>query len=382
MSYFWNSLLILLFATNAFASAIAPGNIEAEDDLITGNNLISRPSAVTSITAGGGITPTNTAMYIQGSGGDVTITANPAIASGENGQLLIINGQNESQKVTIDSDTGVHLHGKAIIGDHDVLGLIYHNEDSQWEEVFRNFPEKEKSLSFSSPSGTSGTFYAGGYYFFNSGSDDFNPAITYGTANVSYAAHFSFICAAGGAGGTDTVVRVTGTSITDSGTRTTSDTEDVTIDDAGASGAYYETSKKWLGQVSIEKQSGPDILCNYGFSKYWDNNNNDFRIVGLEITGRAGANDSAPNFSLIHHKSTGWTYNAGGLPTPPTPIVDMNTDHNTEIQLVNGQNFAWKRDNLATNVMGADGEGTIMKITTSANRAVDSSNIIIRIRPN
>lgn len=382
MRYFWNSILFLFLATNVFASAIAPGNIEAEDDLIVGNNFIARPSVVTDITAASGITVTNTSMYIQGSGGDIDITADPQIIAGTNGQILIINGQNENQKITLDNGTGVHLHGKAIIGDHDVLGLIYHNEDSQWEEMFRNFPESGKSWSFASPSGSSGTFYVGGYYDFASSDNDFNPAVTHGSANVSYAAHAFIVCAAGGSGGTDTVIRVTGTSINDSGTRATSDTEDLTADDAGLIGAYYETSKKWIGQISIELQSGPDLLCNYGFDKYWDNNNNDFRVVGIEVVGRAGANDSSPNISLIHHKATGWTYNSGSTPTPPTAVANMNTDHNTEIQFVNTENFAWKRDNLSETVLGGNGEGTIIQIDTNANRSVDQSDIILRIRPN
>jgi len=238
----------------------------------------------------------------------------------------------------------------------------------------------EVSWSFKSPSGASGTFYYGGYYIFGATDNDFNPSTTLGTANASYAAHAFLVQAAGASGGVDTVIRVTGTSITDAGVRTAADTEDLTVDDAGAAGTYYETSKKWIGQVTIAKQSGPDLLCNYGFCKYWDNHNTDFRLVGVEIVWLGGANDATPDFGIRHHKATGWTYNNGATPTPPAYVVDMNTDHNTEIQTVSGEDGAWKRDNLTESVNGASSEGIIFEVVTSANKAFDLGNILLKIR--
>lgn len=239
----------------------------------------------------------------------------------------------------------------------------------------------EKAWAFTSPSGSSGTFYYGGYYLFGATDNDFNPSITFGTANSSYAAHFFLVQAAGASGGTDTVIRITGTSITDAGVRTTSDTQDLTVDDAGVAGTYYETSKKWIGQITVVKLSGPDLLMNYGFCKYWDNNNTDFQISGVEATWLGGANDGGANIELIHHKATGWTYNAGSPPTNPAPVSDMNTDHNTEVNVVNNENGAWKRANLGTNVGGGDSEGTIFAVTTTANKAFELGNILLRIKP-
>ena len=238
-----------------------------------------------------------------------------------------------------------------------------------------------RAFTFSSPSGGSGITYAGGHYRFGATDNDFNPSITFGTANIAYGDHLFIVCAAGGGGGTDTVIRITGTSITDEGVRTVSDTEDLTADDAGVAGAYYETPKKWLGQVTIAKQSGPDLLCNYGGTKYWDDNNENFKVEGIEATWLGGANDATPNLKLIHHKATGWTYNAGSTPTPPTAIATMNIDYVTEIQVSNGEEGAWKRTNLSTNVNGSDGEGTIIEIVTTANKTFEIGNILLRVVP-
>lgn len=367
----------------------APGSItlyrpdEVTDEKLTVNQeLMLVPSSTINITAAGGITVTKPIMHIQGDGGAVTVTANPQIAAGTDGQWLSLQGKSDTNTVTLNTGNGLHLHGRAVIGNEDSLTLYYDGATSEWEERGRNFPESERSWPFKSPSGVSGTFYYGGYYSFGGSANDFNPSINFGTANLSYAAHGFLVQAAGAGGGTDTVIRFAGTSIDDEGNRTAADTEDLTVDDAGAAGTYYETTKKWIGQVSITKQSGPDLLCNYGFCKYWDNNNNAFRVVGIEVTWLGGANDGGANFGIRHHKGTGWTYNAGAAPTPPAYIADMNTDHNTEINIGNGINGAWKRSNLNTTVDGRNTEGTIFEVTTTANKAFDLGGILLRIRPN
>lgn len=239
----------------------------------------------------------------------------------------------------------------------------------------------EKTWALSEVSGA-GTHYIGGYYDFAATDNDFNPAVTHGTANSSYAAH-AFLVQAVGAGGGDTTVQVSGTSIDDQGNRNAADTEDLVVDDAGAAGTYYETVKKWLGQVTFTKTAGPDLLCNYGFCKYWDNNNTDYTVKGIEATWTAGANDATPNILLRRHSATGWTYNNGAAPTPPTAIVDMNSDHVVEIQLVNGENGAWKRDNLNTDISGSTVEGTIIELITNqaSGKSFEIGNILVRVVP-
>jgi hypothetical protein len=170
---------------------------------------------------------------------------------------------------------------------------------------------------------------------------------------------------------------VTGTSITDAGVRTAGDTQDLTVDDAGAAGTYYETSKKWLGQVTVAKISGPDLLCNYGYAKYFDANNQDFTINAFEATWLGGSNDTGPNISLLHHKATGWTYNAGSEATPPAALADMQTDYNTEIETRTDEEGAWKRANLSQFIQGSGSEGTIIAVHITLNKAFSIGNFLM-----
>ena len=235
----------------------------------------------------------------------------------------------------------------------------------------------EKAWTFDSPSGCTGNFYYGGFYIFHGAT--FTPAggTVMGVANASYAAHAFVVL---GASSTDMVVRVTGTSITDGGVRVTSATQDIDTS-SGSANDYFETSKKWIGQVTFTLLSGTGVIVEAGFAKYWDNNNTNFKIIGVEAVWLGGANDAGANIILRHHKATGWTYNGTGTSTPPSPVVDMNTDHNTEVNIVNDIDGAWKRTNLSESVAGGNGEGTIVEVITTANRAFELGNFLLRIAP-
>ena len=239
-----------------------------------------------------------------------------------------------------------------------------------------NVGKTEKSWSFTSPAGSSGIFYFGGFYQFHGSA--FTPAggTNVGTANSSYAAHALVVL---GASSANMVVRVTGTSISDLGVRAAADTEDIDTS-AGVSGSYFETSKKWIGQISYSLQSGSGVTINAGFAKYWDNNNLDFNIIGLEATWHGGANDGGANIELIYHNSAGWTYGAGGTPGR-TALVGMNADHVTEINIVNNERGAWKRTNLAQAVNADNADGVLWRVTTSANKAFELGNLLLTISP-
>lgn len=238
-----------------------------------------------------------------------------------------------------------------------------------------------RAFTFSSKLGATGTTYSAGHYRYGGTDNDFNPGINFGTANGAYGDHIFLVAAAGASGGTDTVVRLNGTTMDDLGNRTTGVNVDLTLDDAGLAGAYYETTEKWVGLVTITKLSGPDLLCNYGGAKYWDDNNEDFKVEGVDVTWLGGANDTGANLILRHHKATGWTYNAGAEPTPPTAIAEMNSDYVTEVNIINGEEGAWKRTNLSTNVSGSGAEGLMLEIVTSANRSFEIGNFLIRVVP-
>ena len=381
-------ILLLFFALPAFAESLKYEYLQTltpyENEVIrqgfeAPRDFISfEVSDTTNISADTGIKVTSPIMHVQGNGGAVDITADPQISEGKLGQLLILEGKSNVNTVTLEDGNGVQLQGENILNDNDALLLYY--DGSDWEEIARNNPQKEVTWSFSSPGGGSGTYYLGGFYKHGTSDNDFDPAITFGTANASYAAHFFVVL---GAVTVDEVtITVSGTSINDEGTRTASDSQNIVIPSGTAVNSYYETSKKWLGQVTVTKTGGTAKTCNYGFVKYWDNNNNDFVVTGVEVTGRAGANDSGFDIDVVHHKATGWTFNLGGPATHPLALADIRVDHVTEYQLANGESFAWKRGDLNESVAGSDSEGTLFEIVTSANNAVEQANFILRVRPN
>jgi hypothetical protein len=233
------------------------------------------------------------------------------------------------------------------------------------------------SFSFRSVFSGAGTVYFAGFYEFGSSANDFNPTINLGSVNNAYAAHVFIV--AGPVSGTATTVRVSGTSITDLGVRAAADTEDLLLEAADPQGTYVETSKKFLGQVSIEKISGDDRLCNYGWCKYWDNQNRDFILTAYEFTWWGGATDAGADLLLYHHKVTGWTYNAGAPPTPPTPVGQMSTVYVTERAVTNNIPGAFKRVSLSVAVNGDDSEGIIAAAVQTTNRPFDVGTLIVSV---
>lgn len=265
----------------------------------------------------------------------------------------------------------------------DGIGLRFNNNEIQVKRPQDEWVPfgiaSEKFWSYSSPIGASGTFYYGGFYAFAGSADDLSatPATSWGTADTSYAAHFMIVL---GATAVDKIVlRIKGTRITDGGVRTAAYEATLAIPNAATANNMYETPEKFIGAITAKVISGTAKNVNYGWAKYWDNNNNNFAIKGFETTWLGGANDNAPNISIIHHKPDGWTYNAGAVPDPPTAIADMNTDHNTEIKVKNGEEGAWKRDNLDVDVAGGNNEGTIMVVVTTANRTFESGTMVLRV---
>ena len=236
-----------------------------------------------------------------------------------------------------------------------------------------------KSYTFKSKA-SNGIEYMAGYYEGSATDANLTQAsltVTDGTANVAYGGHVFIV--AGGAGvtdGSDLVLTVTGTSITDAGVRTGSDSEVIVTDcTALALDEYVETSKKWLGQtvITLSSTGGAtfNVDFNYGLAKYDDIGNVSFQVDGLECVGEAGANDTGFNIQLLLHDGTGWTYHATAFVPGGTVLADMNVDYSTESNLINNEYFAYKRTGLNTLVDGTASEGILIRVTTSANNAVD-----------
>ena len=237
-----------------------------------------------------------------------------------------------------------------------------------------------------------GTYFSAGYYEAPAAEAVLNQGAltqTLGAANVPYAAHVFFVAKQAGAaaGGTTGVadVTVSGTSITDSGTRQTSDTEVLVADNTAAStDEYFETEKKWLGQVTLTiattgDRTTFDLSGNYGFAKYEDFGNNDFTVNDFEAVGLAAANDSAFDVELLYHSDAGWTYSAAAFVPGGTVLASMATTHSTESDIDNNVPFAFKFAQLSQVVHGAAQDGVLIRITTGQNNSVQDMDIHIGV---
>lgn len=235
----------------------------------------------------------------------------------------------------------------------------------------------DKTLTMITPAGSTGVFFAGGFLQLGSTANDFSPSITHGIVNNPYAAHVMVVV---GAVPVDTItISVTGTRIEEDGTRTAAYTGTITLDTGNLVNDYLETSEKFIGQVTIETTAGTAVLCNFGFNKYWDNNNSRFTVVGWDATWTAGANDTGADISVHHHKATGWTYNAGSEPSLPSPIASMVDDYGAESDLTNNEPGSYKRSGESTDVRGDLEEGVIIVITAGSGKAFELANFILSI---
>ncbi len=344
-------------------SVSGTGDVDHQENAITNFDQIAMKSAVEATISAGEITTTEGHIKVDTENDDPNDDLD-TINSSTSGEILFLLPADSARTVRIRNGIG---------------------------NIFLKHQVDSSSFSFSSPAGAGAvTRYAGGgwYDFATSDTtlDEGSLTQTFGSANVSYAAHASIVTRAVGTVDTGTVsIVVSGTSVDDEGNRQASDEETILADitDAGAS-TYFETAKKWIGQITFtltETVGDPTaytIDFNYGLSKYEDFGNQDFTVTGLQVAGAAGASDSNFNMILFLHSPAGWTYDAGpGFVPGGTQLANMNTDHSTEQNLANGEPFAWKRTDLNTDVTGNNGEGVVFRIDTSAARAIESLSGVI-----
>lgn len=339
-------------------TATIDGDLDMNENFATNLGGIHFKSAAEETISGGEITITEGHIRVD-TEGDVANDDLDTINSSFPGEILFLLPANDDRTVRIRNGEG---------------------------NIFLKHQVESKSFSFSSPAGSSGTFYSGGYYNWASTDANLNQgflSVTHSAANSASACHIGIV--AGGVGVVDTgVVKLTvaGTTIDDNGVRAASQTVTLVADITTLSlNDYVETIEKWIGQVTIALAiaSGSPVNfnldLNYGCSKYEDFGNQDFTINTLECVGLAGANDTGFNLRLFYHSSIGWTYAASGFVPGGTVLANMNTDYSTEQDLVNGESFAYKRINLNTDIQGNDSEGLVLEITVGANKAVEIMDI-------
>jgi len=113
------------------------------------NKTVFTPTTIQNIAAATGITAgmiaSNTLIRIQGDAAPISITATPNIAAGSDGQMIILEGSNNVNTVTIrDSanlaNSGIELSDGIdfVMGVGDTLTLIYNATTSKWNEVNRS----------------------------------------------------------------------------------------------------------------------------------------------------------------------------------------------------------------------------------------------------
>lgn len=121
--------------TNAAASAAAAAASAASAAAAQSGTR----AAPNDITAAGGITADASNVlhcYVQGSGGAVTVTANPQVSAGTNvGQMMLIIGRSDSNTVTLANGNGLSLNGDIVLGQDDTLHLYW--DGVNWSEISR-----------------------------------------------------------------------------------------------------------------------------------------------------------------------------------------------------------------------------------------------------
>ena len=239
-----------------------------------------------------------------------------------------------------------------------------------------------KSYSLANP-GNSGTFYVGGHYAFSAADANLTRggAITqtFGNAGEAHGSHA--FCVASGAGGTDLVLTVTGVSITDAGARNDTDSEIIVADtDAASTNQYFETTKKWLGQITYTLTgTAGSFDFNYGFVKYEDFGNRDFIVTDFDATGEARANETGLNIELLHHEATAFLYHVDAFIPNQTALISLATDYATNNDVANGDGFAYKRTGLTTSIAGGGSEGLIIRVTTAVNNSINDASFHIGV---
>lgn len=243
-----------------------------------------------------------------------------------------------------------------------------------------------KSYTFRSRDPGSGIHYIGGFYDApdaDANLTNVSPAVSYGGVNHPYAAH-AFIVAGGNGitDGDDLVLTVSGTSITDAGIRIETDSQVIVSSAADSDlNEYYETPKKWLGEIAFTLSSTGGTVFSYdfnlGYCKYEDWGNRNFTVTDFECTGNPNRNDNSFDIELLYHKTSGWIYDAVSFIPGASPFCQMTDIHITESDLDADKPFAFKLAGQSLSVNGNDSEGILIRVTTGVNNSVFYMNIHI-----
>lgn len=79
-----------------------------------------------------------TIMRIASDIGNKTISANPQIADGQNGQLLLLIGTSNTDYITLTDNNGLRMNGNFDLKQDYVIMFVYNTTIGDWIEVCRN----------------------------------------------------------------------------------------------------------------------------------------------------------------------------------------------------------------------------------------------------
>lgn len=148
-----------VFGTNTAAATSVTsgwGNVYIDGSLQLGSNLVVNGSATgmqnvateaisftytnQTVTAAVPISPAASYIRITGNGGHITMSANPQISAGYPGQLIFIQGTDNSQTVTISNGNGVKtaFNQPFKMGRFDIIEFIYDPVETTWVELNRS----------------------------------------------------------------------------------------------------------------------------------------------------------------------------------------------------------------------------------------------------
>lgn len=103
------------------------GEAPADIQLVTATVSIKVGSQKTGITI----------RVVSASAANVTVTANPQVEAGFDGQLITLVGEDNTRTVTLNDGTGLHLSGTIVLKENTNLILEYNAYKSVWIEKSR-----------------------------------------------------------------------------------------------------------------------------------------------------------------------------------------------------------------------------------------------------
>jgi hypothetical protein len=139
---------------------------------------------------------------------------------------------------------------------------------------------------------------------------------------------------------------------------------------------YQQTDKRFLGDIEIKRISAADSArsTNIITVSPWTNFDTDFTVKKFLAEGGSNGTSTVNEIILLHHKLSGWTFNAAGLTMPgdfPAALFDFNADYGSYVRFVLNQQWGYEMRGIDTDINADSGEGIVLFINTSSNEAME-----------